>query len=876
MKNQIYDTVTALTSNTSSGIDKSLLVQRFARELGWTPSYDLYPAHESDFVNIHLIVEHGLEDSAVLSFLTVPYNSLSESQRRLLLNISYNNLVDWHIHIDRDKATFVYNRNFSLDNVIEEISFRNEHFEGLRNEAFEKIIGKRISPNIPPLDDALINTISYWKRSISADLNNKVSNESLSSLFNAIIFIRAIEDNIKRYEKGKVTSPVLIDAINNNKSSKNLTGVIAEALKILGKKIPNYLLDVKDLIAFDSLNKQTVSYLIADFYQNRTVGFYNYDFSIMSMHALSRIYERYSALLKVEDSDQLTLFAKLPLEETNKAFGAVYTPQYIARFFGKYLKQNLTPSQFNKTRIAEPSVGSGIFLRSILEIKCDPRVEENSLEKIKASFQDILGIDVDGNACRASKLSLALLQLVLTSTFPEKLNIVQAETIEYISKNPSLLKTYDVVVSNPPFIATDLLSKELKERITDYLGDLAKGRADTYLAFLKAGIDLLKPGGFGLYVLPHSFLIADNAIKLRNYISDSCWIRCLTDLSAIPVFGNTGIYVVLFIFQKKLSSNLHNPMATMIKCREFVGKALQDGLRNNNVENSFYSVFEVEQTFFKGESWAILPLKELKLREKLSLFPKLPEFMEVRQGFVTGADEIFLIDKVQIPKGEERVYIPYLPDRQIDRYSLPKTVSKYVFYPFDGKRKLEEKEIKRDYPGTWKYLQSKRRAIQGKRSFQNVTDWWRPLRTRQPEHILSPKIVTPHLTIVAKFAIDTQGKFGISHSPFFILRGEDDNKEMLLYFLGLLNSTPCYWYISNNSHKYSRGYTMLEVKTLNQTPVPDPSTISNKDFKKMVELVEKRIKSSALEAINLEKEIDILACKLYNLNSDDQKVLGIE
>lgn len=874
--NQIFDTVSALTSNVPNGIDKSLLVQRFARELGWAPSYDLFPSHESDIVNIHLIVEHGLEDSAVLSFLTVPYNSLNELQRRSLLNISYNNLVDWHIHIDKEKATFVYNRNSSSDNVVQEIPFRNEHYEGLRNEAFEKIIGKRLSPNIPSLDDALINTLSYWKRVLSSELDNKVSNDSLSALFNAIIFIRAIEDNINRYKANRSVPKVLFEAWEKNKG-KNFTGLITEAQKILKKDIPKYLLNQADIKVFDKLNKETISYLISDFYQNRVAGFYNYDFSIMSMHALSRIYERYAALLKVEESDQLTLFAKLPQEETNKAFGAIYTPQYIARFFGKYLKQNLPPSLFHKTKIAEPSVGSGIFLRSVLEIKCDPRMENNSKEKIEEAFTDILGLDVDANACQASKLSLALLQLVLTGAFPENLNIIQAETIEYIKDNPKLLYSYDVVVSNPPFIATELLSKELKDRVADYLGDFGKGRTDTYLAFLKVGIDLLKPGGFGLFVLPHSFLIADNAIKLRQYLAENCWIRCLADLSAIPVFGNTGIYVVLLIFQKKHPSNLNNPSATLIKCREFVGKALQDGLRNNHVDNNFYSVFEVEQTFFKNDSWSVLPYKELALKEKISQLPNLSEFLEVRQGFVTGADEIFLIDKNKIPKGEEDVYIQYLPDRQIDRYSIPKSVSKYVFYPFKGGQKLEESDLKRDFPQTWKYLQKNKATLQSKKSFSNVTDWWRPLRTRQPEHILTPKIVTPHLTIVPKFAIDLQGKFGISRSPFLISKiSAGSEKEMLLFMLGILNSTPCYWYISNHSHKYSKGYTMIEVKTLNQTPVPNPSLIPIKDFKKMIELVEKRIKGSAIEGITIEKEIDDLACKLYNLTQEDKKVLGIE
>src|SRR5688572_27908656 len=130
--NQFIDTITGLTTEAPTSVDKTILVQKFARELGWTPSYNLLPSREGDIVNIHLVVEHGLENSAVLSFLKVPYYSLNELQRRSLLNISYNNLVDWHIHIDREKATFVYNRNNLSDNVIQELPFRNDYYEALR------------------------------------------------------------------------------------------------------------------------------------------------------------------------------------------------------------------------------------------------------------------------------------------------------------------------------------------------------------------------------------------------------------------------------------------------------------------------------------------------------------------------------------------------------------------------------------------------------------------------------------------------------------------------------------------------------------------------------------------------------------------------
>ena len=100
------------------------------------------------------------------------------------------------------------------------------------------------------------------------------------------------------------------------------------------------------------------------------------------------------------------------------------------------------------------------------------------------------------------------------------------------------------------------------------------------------------------------------------------------------------------------------------------------------------------------------------------------------------------------------------------------------------------------------------------------------------------------MTIIPKFTIDLNGKFGVSRSPFLIPKESGSGeKELLLYFLGVLNSTPCYWYISNHSHKYSSGYTMIEVKTLEQTPVPNPSIISINDFTRIVDLVQRRFKN---------------------------------
>jgi len=105
----------------------------------------------------------------------------------------------------------------------------------------------------------------------------------------------------------------------------------------------------------------------------------------------------------------------------------------------------------------------------------------------------------------------------------------------------------------------------------------------------------------------------------------------LADLSAVPVFGTTGIYVVLIAFQKKLKADLNEPTTTVIKCREFVGKALQDGIKNKFVDNTFYSVFEIEQNYFQSEQWSILPFKEIKLRKKTNQYSATKKYQKPRR-----------------------------------------------------------------------------------------------------------------------------------------------------------------------------------------------------------------------------------------------------
>jgi methylase of polypeptide subunit release factors len=877
-----YDIVLQLTSRDLSDLERSRMLNDFAYGLGWQPSDRFGGLGVSDLARAHLVVEHGLQNTAVITFLREPrtYAELDRGARRRLLAISYNNLVDWHIHVAADRVAFVFNL-LDPPEPVETCRLSAATVEVLRSQAFERIVGMRPHPQCLALDAALIETVSRWKRLLAAHMGYAVPNESLSALFNAIILARTAEDYYRQSAAATggedAARRALIERWENGSSTVGdaLSSTIQQFMR---GPVPSFLLDESKLRVFDDLDRDTLFSLFLDFYRNRHAP-YDYDFSLMSKHALSRIYEHYVSLLRVEESPQaaLPLLPSLPEEEFSKVRGSIYTPQFIARFFARYLREQLPPRSFRDAAAIDPACGSGIFLRTLLEMQCDPAWDGLTTQSIDTAFSNVVGVDFDENACEATRLSLALLYFAMTGDLPSRLNIMAEDAIERYTEHPEVRSAFDVVMANPPFLASGTQTREMRHRLAEFMDGYASGRVDAYLAFLRIGLEMLKPGGYGLFVLPHSFLLARNAAGLRELISRTTWVRCLADLSAIRVFPGRGSYVILLIFQKLPDVIGTAPRATVLKCQDLVGRALQDLVENRRAKTSFYSIYEVSQDIFSAEEWSILPESEAALREKLSRFPPMEEFLEAREGFISGADDVFILPAERLPGGEERIFAPLLADREMQPYTVPDQPSRYFFYPYLEGERVEEELLRGAFPRTWEYLRSHRRTLVSRPSIEGGRlEWWRPVRPRPPQHMMRPKIVAPHLAIVPRFSLDAEGRYAVSRSPLLYPKGNAPEHDLLRFFLAVLNSTPCFWYIATHSHVYERGYLMLEPKSLRPTPVPDPSRVPPVQLRRILRLVDERLRESGPVTVQLEKELDTLVADLYGLSSEERQVLGME
>jgi len=162
-------------------------------------------------------------------------------------------------------------------------------------------------------------------------------------------------------------------------------------------------------------------------------------------------------------------------------------------------------------------------------------------------------------------------------------------------------------------------------------------------------------------------------------------------------------------------------------------------------------------------------------------------------------------------------------------------------------------------------------AVADRKSVQSGNaKWWEPVRPRSPENMMRPKIVTPHLVLMPRFSLDGDGTYAVSHSPL-LYPTEGASIELLRYYLGFLNSSVSHWQMMNLSHKYSRGYAMLEPKTLKEMRAPLPQGVSVSDMSRIQELVVRVMQPDDKAAA----ELDVLFARLCGLTAEERAVAGV-
>jgi very-short-patch-repair endonuclease len=428
-----------------------------------------------------------------------------------------------------------------------------------------------------------------------------------------------------------------------------------------------------------------------------------------------------------------------------------------------------------------------------------------------------------------------------------------------------ILSGFDVVIGNPPYVQ---LQKAINGK--QKLGDLYKAQnyktfertGDIYCLFYEKGINLLKPKGVLCYITSNKWMRAGYGEKLREFFTKYN-PQVLIDLGP-GVFESATVDTNILVLQNAPNQN-------KLKAAT-IHEAKKDGVNLSE----FLEQKSVVLNKLGKEAWFIGSAAEQKLKEKIERISKpLKEWdVKIYRGIVTGDNQGLVIDKFD-PQLElffkygKNFVKAYVFGDDINRYNFE--IKKYLIaIPKGTPIELLSEDFlallkKRDK--IYNYSISKRK--------EKGNNWYE-LRGCRFYHIFRDQfILWSDIVSEPKFAIknkEYKEDIYVDTSAYFLYSGTHNK-----YFLAILNSKVSYFYFKNIGSTLGQSSLRWKKTFVEKIPLP-PITPSNEPSVRQIEALVDKILAAKKQnpqanTTNLEKQIDELVYKLYELTEEEVRIV---
>ena len=337
---------------------------------------------------------------------------------------------------------------------------------------------------------------------------------------------------------------------------------------------------------------------------------------------------------------------------------------------------------------------------------------------------------------------------------------------------------FDIIVANPPYVRMELF-KEIKPVLRANFPQVHSDRADLYCYFYGRAIELLRDGGMLGFISSNKWFRAKYGGPLRKHVSETCWVRSITDFGELPVFEGAATFPMIFIAEKGAprSETLFTQVTSLEPPYPDVLTLIREQARR------------LPEVALAGDTWEMGDdAARARTQAMRGTSILLGEYVggKIYRGIVTGCNPAFFID------GETRAAL--LADNpEADQIIKPLVVGDDV-----RKWRIEERDQwliyiphgtdVRPYSAVIKHLKPYRRQLERRATAQE----WYELQQPQAAYVRffeRPKIVFPDIAKSSRFSWDLKGFF-LMNTCYFI-PVED------MYLLGVLNSSALWRYAAS-------------------------------------------------------------------------------
>jgi adenine-specific DNA-methyltransferase len=550
---------------------------------------------------------------------------------------------------------------------------------------------------------------------------------------------------------------------------------------------------------------------------------------------------------------------------TRKTHGIHYTPLELAGFVARRALKEVTTDDYV---VLDPACGDG-------ELLCAVAVEA---EKMGLRPPHLVGIDSDELAVGAARR-----RLVETPAASVVVNSGDflAREMEHSDAFPS---AYDLVISNPPYVRTQILGAERAQELGRQFG--LAGRVDLYHAFVAAMTTKLADDGVLGLLCSNRFLTTKGGNSLRSLLRRNYEVVELWDLGDSKLFEAAVLPAVVVARRVGMPSLVPGSFVQV-----YEADVLHDGAPED--EESLLDALEGEvegaiqvggRRFIIERGQLLEPTGEQPWRlttERGSRWMgvvaehaagKLGDIGPIRVGIKTTADSVFIRPSWDdLPEGirpERGLIHPLLTHRVAARWRADDSATgiRSVLYPHetkDGRRRTIDLTL---FPRAAAYLEQHRERLEGREYVMKAgRAWYEVWVPQQPNGWAAPKLVWPDISDRPKFFLDRTGS--IVNGDCYWVSCSGLSRDETLLALAVANSTFALQYYDRCcGNRLYAGRRRFITQYLEALPMPEASPAALRDVAAMVDqLMRQRTSENAENFAEVESALDAAVFELFGL-----------
>ncbi|MBD2816553.1 N-6 DNA methylase [Xenorhabdus sp. Flor] len=806
------------------------------------------------------------------------YGFTAKLKISVLSNFEYTAIYDCSNQVSEDDTACnsrikLYHFSELVDNFdeIQKIVGKDSVYSGQFDSEWSDIENKisRFS-----VDDLFLEQINNWRLmlaneflTIKPELSEEELNDLTQNYINSIVFLRVCEDrDLEDYE-----------TLYHFAHQKDLQSLIRK-LKDSDRKYNSGLFSLENVDELVSNNNSCIWTIIEQLYFPQSA----YSFSVFSSDILGSIYEVFlSEKIRINELGEI----KIQPKEEHIDRDVVTTPSHIIKDIIRNTViefcKDKSDEQILNSKFADIACGSGAFLlelfQTIQDILVDYYIEHDRSKlqqltehsfKLKFSVKKeilthcVYGIDKDFNAVKAC--SFGLLLKLLEGESKETIgadkpilpkidgNILFGNSLitlsdnvketDLLTVNPfNIDHSFDVIVGNPPYMATEHMKKITPVELPIYKKKYKSAfkQFDKYFLFVERSMQLLKDNGYFGYILPSKFTKVEAGKNLRKLLADNKYLCKLISFGSNQIFKNKTTYTCLLFLKKSQQEEFF-----FYEVKNF-NKWLSS--EDKTLISNSYEVGKLD-----SDTWVLEKETNEILQKMYSKSEQLGDILgqkAIANGIQTSANAYYIHKEIKTENDyiyfeyngneyyvEKELTRPYFETQRSgeDYFYTYKDVepNAFVIYPYkkvaNRVQFIEYAELEQNYPKMFEFLQViKDNLDNGKRSIKpdptTPNEWYRYGRSQALENCDVPqKIIVGVLSNGYKYSIDNNRTFVSSGGTagYSIINVPDTCPYSIYYIQAILSSRYLEWFVSIYGEVFRGGFVARGTKIQTRMPIP--------------------------------------------------------